>query len=989
MNKKYFLITLIAFMLLPLMVTAVPKDIQRGWTIVDILEPDPTIIDNPYGLSYGDGYLWVGDDGDGTIYQLDPSDGSIISSFPGAPESNHGLAFDGTYFWVSGDYHADDNIYKLDDDGNVIDTITNPGGDYSGGMTWKDGYLWISVYYPNSQPNIHKIDPSDGSILSSLTSVGTQPQGLAFIDDITLVNSMDDNDGDPEKCTAYDIDHASVMWSYDVPTTRPRGLAWDGDYLYLVAQLTGTYDQCIYKIELGGGGTPEISIPVVNHDFGNVIVGDSTTWDLTVNNIGTGDLIIDDITFSPTSSPVYCDYSFPDTISASGSHDIPVVFQPDDIGQLDCIATVNSNDLITPEVEVTLSGDAVVDGPYLNLPIDNFNYGTVRLNSTNAWDMQVHNAGDELLVVDTIYTTSGDIYLDFDIDFPINIGILDTELVRVWFSPSQPVNYDETIYLESNTVTGEIVEATATGASNEMDYEIGTTLWNYFINTSYDNTPKAIESIPDLNGDGVADVIVCSEDNYIRALNGNSSGTADLFWELEVYAGDVYSYRALEVTKDINDDGYFDVIIGTTGGDRSIIAISGKTGYVIWKHDTHEYGDGGWVYQVNCRYDYNSDGHADVLAAAGDDGDTHTGPQRVYCLDALTGDSIWEFYKPGPKFSTVGIRDANGDDIPDAICGASDLSQMNGSVYGINGANGTQLWQFDVPGSSVWAVEQLDDINGDDVKEVIAGDFRMGGNGPCYALDPTNGSQEWVATSGGQIVTKFAILDDVNGDGYSDVGIGHSSTSTYALVVDGYNGDNIWGTNVYDQPWNINRIGDVSGDGINDLIVGTLYSSNQCFFLNGVNGNILEYIDFGTPVDEITSIPDIVGDNSMEMVAGGRDGAVYCFSGGIQTPHSIDDDLPQDGKITLNQNYPNPFKNSTVFSFSAKINIQNPTIHIYNIKGQHVKTLSMNNSENLTMYQSTWDGMDKYGNRVGNGIYMYKFVGENYSSKSKKMIVVK
>jgi len=36
------------------------------------------------------------------------------------------------------------------------------------------------------------------------------------------------------------------------------------------------------------------------------------------------------------------------------------------------------------------------------------------------------------------------------------------------------------------------------------------------------------------------------------------------------------------------------VIVGTTGGDRSIRAISGKDGASIWVHDTHEYG-GGWL----------------------------------------------------------------------------------------------------------------------------------------------------------------------------------------------------------------------------------------------------------------------------------------------------------------------------------------------------------------------------------------------------------
>jgi len=54
-------------------------------------------------------------------------------------------------------------------------------------------------------------------------------------------------------------------------------------------------------------------------------------------------------------------------------------------------------------------------------------------------------------------------------------------------------------------------------------------------------------------------------------------------------------------------------------GGRFIRTISGKTGLTIWTHYTNEYGSGGWVYDVDCSYDYNGDGVIDVLATAGDD----------------------------------------------------------------------------------------------------------------------------------------------------------------------------------------------------------------------------------------------------------------------------------------------------------------------------------------------------------------------------------
>jgi outer membrane protein assembly factor BamB len=118
----------------------------------------------------------------------------------------------------------------------------------------------------------------------------------------------------------------------------------------------------------------------------------------------------------------------------------------------------------------------------------------------------------------------------------------------------------------------------------------------------------------------------------------------------------------------MDNDGYQDVVVGTPWGDRSIHTISGKTGTILWTHDTHEYGSGGWIYQVDCRYDYNDDAVHDVLAVTGG---SATGPRRAYCLDGETGDKIWE--RPlgnprGPGFSVIGVEDFTGDGKPDVVC---------------------------------------------------------------------------------------------------------------------------------------------------------------------------------------------------------------------------------------------------------------------------------------------------------------------------------
>ncbi len=498
------------------------------------------------------------------------------------------------------------------------------------------------------------------------------------------------------------------------------------------------------------------------------------------------------------------------------------------------------------------------------------------------------------------------------------------------------------------------------------------------INTSYDNSPKAIAPIQDITGDTVDEVIICSEDNFIRCFNGNSSGIADVMWEVEIYSGNVYDQPGLTIIEDINNDGYDDVIVGTTGGDRSITAFSGKTGDMIWKHDTHEYGNGGWVYNVEASHDYNNDGIVDVLASTGDDSE-NAGPLRVYCLNALNGISIWETYLGGPVFSVLGVEDFTGDDIPDVIAGASSADETEGRVYGIDGSNGNIEWTKITGGSSVWALLQLDDITGDGIKDVIAGDF--GGN--YYYINPVNNAQIFQGAISGSLILRFEKLDDVNSDGYLDVLVAHSKPN--GIVLNGFDGSNIWFKPLADKSWNVAPIDDLDNDGINDVIVGTLFSSNYGYFLTGVDGEEMESFNYSTPVDAINAIPDIVGDETMEMVIGGRNGKVYCYSGGT----GLHVGIKEKGELedyNISKAFPNPFSQQTTISFDIA-NESFVSLRIYDLSGKVVNTLI---KESLTVGEHSviWNGKNASGKELPAGFYIYE-IKTNKGDLKRKIAKIK
>ena len=843
--------------------------VSRDWTIVATY----SIPEGASGLAYDGTDLYCGiygANGD-EVYQIDPVTGSYSLLFNGPQDDAFGLTYDGTYFWTTdhpGSSSTPAIAMQLDMAGNLISQFNLPDH-YMSGIAYGSGDFWVATYYPDPS-TIYKVDGT-GTILNQFTAPDNQPW------DLCLENSnlwMADYWGD----ALYKIDPSTgnLLETHASNGVDPAGIVWDGQYLWYCDNGQGYDQDYLYKIDLGGGGTPEINVPITNHDYGAVSVGDSVTWNATVENIGTGDLEINNVAFTGTGyEDLSCPLTFPITIDPGNQSEIPIIFEPQDIGPLDAIATIESNDPVNPQVDITLLGNGVATDPDIYLPVDSYNYGNVRWYATTRWLMEVQNLGNDILTITDIISDDSHFYIDDQIAFPLNIAVLETIEIGVWFQPDSDELVAATITISSNDPDENPYYVSVQGTGIDTEYPIGDLLWQYEIDTSYDNSPKAIAPIPDVSGDGIDDVIICSEDYYVRCFNGNSHGYADVLWEHEIYGGSIYSQKGLTITEDVNSDGYNDVVVGAAWGARLIRTISGRTGDTIWTHDTHEYGDGGWVYSVDCSYDYNDDGIVDVLASTGDDS-SDTGPKRIYCLNGETGISIWECPLGGPGFSAIGIEDFTGDGKPDVLAGASNEYESIGYAYGINGETGAIEWTFTVAGSSVWALEQIDDVTSDGIKDVIVGDF----TGMIYGLDATTGGQEYSRSLGAVIITRFVKLDDVNGDGHPDIIPAHSTTHV-TQVIDGQTGNFIWTHTVADQPWNVAKTSDISGDGINDVFVGTLYSNNYCYFLNGVDGSELHSINLGTPVDAISAIPDIVGDGSMEMVAGGRNGYVFCFSGGL------------------------------------------------------------------------------------------------------------
>ena len=102
---------------------------------------------------------------------------------------------------------------------------------------------------------------------------------------------------------------------------------------------------------------------------------------------------------------------------------------------------------------------------------------------------------------------------------------------------------------------------------------------------------------------------------------------------------------------------------------------------------------------------------------------------------------------------------------------------------------------------------------------------------------------------------------------------------------------------------------------------------------------------------------------------------------------SIDETRPTN-ILTLNQNYPNPVRNSTTISFTIPENIKEAELKIYNIKGQLVKQFLPEINNQTRVIDFVWDTKDDSGKPVSSGIYFYK-ISAGKSSVMKKMLLLK
>lgn len=836
-----------------------------------------------WGMTFINDEIWVvaGTGNNEYFAVLDPADGTINHSVPDPGDDVRGLAYDGQYLLAADQYGSsyDDQsaILKIDSNGNLVSTLTVPG-DYIGGVEYVDGSIWYTQYSPDDQAAVVRVDPQTGEMLQSFPAPGPQPYGLAWDGDNFWL-------ADEATMMIYRIDPESgdVTFSFETlwsGSSDLRDLAWDGDYLWLVEN--GINGKTLYQIDLTGGGTPDVYVPVESYDFGQAIIGTTLTGGVQVANLGDADL---EITFSnPGGVFSIVEETFPVVIEPNDNYYLELRFSPQIAGFFSAVLTVATNDPDEQFLTLQLFGEGLMADPNLLASPPEIDFGTVSVGSVAQQSLFLTNSGAGSLIIDEIYVTSfegGFTIPDFTL--PLTLSTWDTLAVPIHFAPFQGAAHTAALGIFSNDPDSPQLQIMLSGLGQTATQYGGDVLWHF----QAPEDVNVIAPLDDLDNDGLLDVVFESygtmsypSHDHLFALKSNSFDTGIPFWMTPASGGSGsggYGDKCLAPIPDVNDDGIHDVAVGTAWGGQTVSVHDGLSGDVIWYFETETDPAGpGWVYTVDFMPDISGDGTAEVLAGSGSSANGLEG-KVGYCFNGATGAVIWRYYAPDGISDVMLTDDVNGDGIPDVVF-AVGTNAMDYRVVCVNGASqgtATVLWNVSMA-AYPYTLAGLSDMNDDGITDVAVGLW----NDRVLALDGASGQVLWSKLVGGYVM-RLECLGDVNGDDLADVIVGSWYDTFYAL--NGVNGQILWGYPTNGDVWSVGVIGDLDSDGINEGLGGSFDGNVYC--VSGASGALLWQRNLGAKIFTLSSIADISHDGWPDVLAGtqflnANGGQAYAIEGG-------------------------------------------------------------------------------------------------------------
>jgi outer membrane protein assembly factor BamB len=316
------------------------------------------------------------------------------------------------------------------------------------------------------------------------------------------------------------------------------------------------------------------------------------------------------------------------------------------------------------------------------------------------------------------------------------------------------------------------------------------------------------------------------------------------------------------------------------------------------------------------------------------------GPRNIMILDGSEGYPIWITPQPGPYTTGVVGDDSNGDGIPEIFAGtASNL------FYALDGLSGYPIWSTQ-PGGGTFKIIIIDDVGGGDESDL----FVTTGGG-IVVLDPQNGEEIWQIDHHGEGVQAVNV-GVLNNHESEQVVIGRANGEINGFAAE--DGELLWTRNIGSTPIVMRVIQDLNGDGNPEVGIGT--SGNLLTLIAGAGEEARwSYSEGGEArwVQCIGQVQDVEGNWSVEVVACTRNGVIRMFTGGLEAENSLNRRITPvfPNAYSISSAYPNPFNSSLRLTFELPENIKIPA-RIFDMLGREVHRIILTPSNGHA--QAVW-----------------------------------
>ena len=189
--------------------------------------------------------------------------------------------------------------------------------------------------------------------------------------------------------------------------------------------------------------TPDINLPTTEHYFGNVKVGSSGSWTLSIINQGQASLTISEI--STDNQTFTIDSTFPQMISPGGVLDFLVNFAPTEEGDTSGTLSITSNDPDEGQLSIFLSGRGTV--PRIKVVPASMDFGDVPAGNDSSSILFILNTGwPHLEVYDVNHSEPA-----FTIsDTAGTVAGGDSAEITVAFTPTEKIPYRDSLIILNN-----------------------------------------------------------------------------------------------------------------------------------------------------------------------------------------------------------------------------------------------------------------------------------------------------------------------------------------------------------------------------------------------------------------------------------------------------------------------------------------------------------------------------------------------------------